>query len=465
MSTKITVAYGDGIGPEIMESVLSVLQEAGAKISIDVVNIGYKAYEQGWKTGVTDSAWNTIIRNKVFLKAPIATPQGGGFTSLNVTLRKALGLYANVRPCVTYFDTAVDIVVIRENEEDIYSGIEYRHTKNTYNGIKIVSYDASLRICKYAFEYAKINKRKKVTCFVKDNIMKMTDGTFHRAFKKVAEGYPDIVAESYILDIGAALIATKPEKFDVIVTTNLYGDVISDIAAEVTGSLGLAGSANIGPEYTMFEAVHGSAPDIAGKNLANPSGLLNSAISMLSFIGQNEAASKVYNAWYRTIRNGIHTADIYDENSKKKVSTNEFTKEIIANLDATEVDKQPINHYPPIKINYYDDSKMRRKLIGIDLFIEWDSDKIDEIVTRLLSITNEDLKLRNVLAKGLIIWPRNEVLRSLPTDTVCCRFITENNEKNLNDSINLLFSELTDLEITSLQKLYLFDGEEGFRPI
>ncbi len=466
MSTRITITYGDGIGPEIMESVLSILQEADAQVSVDIVEVGQKIYEKGWKAGITDSAWNVITRNKVFLKAPITTPQGGGMSSLNVTLRKALGLYANVRPCMTYFNDNINVVIIRENEEDLYSGIEYRHTQNSYTGIKIISYDSSIRICRYAFEYARLNNRKKVSCVIKDNIMKMTDGTFHNAFKKVAQEYPDIHHDSYILDIGAAKLATKPEDFDVIVTTNLYGDVLSDIAAEVTGSVGLAGSGNIGTEYAMFEAVHGSAPDIAGQGIANPSGLLNAAISMLSYIGQQEVANTIYDAWKKTILDGVHTADMYNpkHSSKHKVGTKEFTKAIISNLYKT---SSTTNHtaivYPQIKEEKITPTTEKRQLIGVDLFIEWDSSNIDEIVTRLLSVKSEDLELKNVLAKSIIIWPRNEIIKALPADNICCRFITKN-ESTSHDQINLLLSELYDLEVLTIQKLYLFDEQFGFRP-
>lgn len=469
MNTRVTVAYGDGIGPEIMESVLSILQQAEADLSIDIVSIGRKVYEQGWKSGITDSAWNTIVRNKIFLKAPITTPQGDGFTSLNVTIRKALGLYANIRPSITYFHKHVDLVVIRENEEDIYSGIEYRQTSNTYTGIKIISYDTSVRICKYAFEYAQINKRQKVTCFVKDNIMKLTDGTFHRAFRDVAKNYPDLKNESYILDIGAALLATRPQDFDVIVTTNLYGDVISDIAAEITGSVGLAGSANIGAVHAMFEAVHGSAPNIVGQNIANPSGLLNAAIYMLSYIGQHKVANDIYNAWYTTITQGFRTADIYnkDDNGQQlsKVSTTEFTQQIVSNLGSNKKEYHPCQ-YPCMNIVKSSDIKHTKKLLGVDLFIEWNSADIDEIVTRLLSVNSEDLELKNVLAKGLIIWPCSTMIKALPTDTVCCRFVAKNKETSHN-SINLLLSELCgELEVLSLQKLYIFDNNQfGFQPI
>ncbi len=462
MTTKITVTYGDGIGPEIMESVLLVLQEAGASISIDVVEVGLKVYEKGWKAGIADSAWNTIIRNKVFLKAPITTPRGEGFTSLNVTLRKALGLYANVRPCLDYFNNSIDVVVIRENEEDIYSGIEYRCTQNSSHAIKIVSYDSSFRICKYAFEYARSNGRKKVTCFVKDNIMKITDGTFTKAFNEVAKNYPDLENNISILDIGAAKLSTKPRDFDVIVTTNFYGDIVSDIAAEITGSVGLAGSVNIGPIYSMFEAVHGSAPDIAGKGIANPSGLLNSAINMLSFIGQNEVASNIYNAWFSTINSGIHTADIYNDNiSKCKVNTADFTQEIISNLDRKSSYFAPT--YPKVDIQVLNAPMSEKKLIGVDLLIELDSRVVDEIVARLLSVKSEDLELKNIMVKGLIIWPRTELIRSLPSDNICCRFLAKK-ETSSNNNINLLLSELSDLKIIATHMLYSFNGECGFRP-
>src|SRR5690606_24987824 len=213
-------------------------------------------------------------------KAPITTPQGGGYKSLNVTTRKALGLYANVRPCVSYNPfiaskhPEMDVVIVRENEEDLYAGIEYRQTNDVYQCLKLISRPGSEKICRYAFEYARTNNRKKVTCFIKDNIMKLTDGIFHKVFDEVAAEYPEIESDSLIVDIGSAFLADRPGTLDVIVTENLYGDIISDIAAQITGSVGLAGSANIGDDYAMFEAIHGSAPTIAGKNIANPSGLL-----------------------------------------------------------------------------------------------------------------------------------------------------------------------------------------------
>ena len=303
MSTKtpITVAHGDGIGPEIMNATLRILEAAGAALDIETIEIGEKVYLRGNSAGIEPSAWESLLRTQVFLKAPITTPQGGGFKSLNVTIRKTLGQYANVRPCVSYHPFVhtkhpnMDLVIVRENEEDLYAGIEYQISPEVTSCIKLISRPGSEKIVRYAFEYARRHNRKKVTVFMKDNIMKMTDGLFHKVFDEVAAGYPDIQKEAWIVDIGAAKMADTPEAFDVIVMPNLYGDILSDVAAQIAGSVGLAGSANIGEKCAMFEAIHGSAPRRANQNLANPSGLLLGAVLMLVHIGQPEVAERVHN--------------------------------------------------------------------------------------------------------------------------------------------------------------------------
>src|ERR1700730_5127311 len=262
----ITVAHGDGIGPEIMQASLSILKSAGARIDIETIEIGEKVYLRGVSAGIEPSAWESLRRTKVFFKAPITTPQGGGFKSLNVTTRKTLGLYANVRPCVSYHPYVqtkhpnMDVVIVRENEEDLYAGIEYRQTDQVMQCLKMISRPGSEKIVRYAFEYARAHNRKKVTCFTKDNIMKLTDGLFHRVFNEIAAENPDIENEHWIVDIGAAKLADTPNAFDVVVMPNLYGDILSDVAAQIAGSVGLAGSANIGENVAMFEAIHGSAP-------------------------------------------------------------------------------------------------------------------------------------------------------------------------------------------------------------
>src|SRR6266498_3462902 len=337
--TAITVAYGDGIGPAIMAATLEILQEAGARIEPEVIEIGEKVYKRGGITGIEPSAWESLRRTRVFLKAPITTPQGGGFKSLNVTTRKTLGLYANVRPCVAYhpfvrtLHPGMDVVIVRENEEDLYAGIEHRQTENVVQCLKLISRPGCEKIVRHAFEYARRHARRKVTCFTKDNIMKFTDGLFHKVFEEIGADYPDLEKEHWIVDIGAAKLADTPEAFDVIVMPNLYGDILSDVAAQIAGSVGLAGSANIGDRCAMFEAIHGSAPRRAGQNLANPSGLLLGAVLMLVHIGQAQAAELVHNAWLKTMEDGVHTYDIFrDGVSKQKVGTKEFGEAVVSRL-------------------------------------------------------------------------------------------------------------------------------------
>ncbi|MCB1136054.1 MAG: NADP-dependent isocitrate dehydrogenase, partial [Chlamydiia bacterium] len=349
--TPITVAYGDGIGPEIMEATLHILQEAGAALDIERVEIGEKVYLAGHPSGIEASTWDSIRRTKVFLKAPITTPQGGGFKSLNVTVRTTLGLYANIRPCVSYHPyvatkhPVMDVVIVRENEEDLYTGIEYRSSPDTIQALKIITRPGCERICRYAFEYARRNGRKKVTCFTKDNILKLSDGLFHKVFEETAQQYPDIENEHWIIDIGAAKLADTPENFDVIVMPNLYGDILSDVSAQIAGSVGMAGSANIGMHGAMFEAIHGSAPRRAGQNLANPSGLFHGALLMLAHIGQSEVAENAHNAWLKTIEDGIHTYDIFKEGvSKEKVGTKEFAQAVVKRLGQRPVKLKPATY-------------------------------------------------------------------------------------------------------------------------
>jgi isocitrate dehydrogenase len=471
--TSVTVAYGDGIGPEIMESVLEILSNAGAKIQIESIDIGQKVYEKGWQEGITDSAWGTIKKNPVFLKAPITTPRGGGVKSLNVTVRKKLGLFANIRPCIGHvkqsLESDIDIVIVRENEEDLYSGVEYRQTVDCYQSLKIITKSASKRICQYAFEYAVANNRKKVTALVKDNIMKMTDGAFHDAFREVASCYPNIKSENYIIDIGAARIATRPQEFDVVVTSNLYGDIVSDIAAEVTGSVGLCGSANIGSKYAMFEAVHGCAPDIAGRGIANPSGLLNAAIYMLGFIGQSDCAQKIYSAWLKTIKDGMHTADIFSQDfSKSKISTKEFTQEVIKNLNNTNLAEQ--NFVQLLKPCNQEEKQTKspdekKILVGTDIYIEFNTENIDGLLQKFKSLQLEkDMMLGNIFVKGISIWPDKPIVSDFYSDVVCCRFLAKESASINSEDINKLLQELTNqnLEVIKLEKLYIFGDKIGF---
>lgn len=474
--TPITVAYGDGIGPEIMHAVLHILRKAEAKIRLEVVEVGEKLYKKNYTSGIAPDTWDTIERTKILFKAPITTPQGGGYKSLNVTLRKALGLYANVRPSISYHPFVstlhpnLDVVIVRENEEDLYAGIEYRHTRNVRESVKLISRTGCEKIIRYAFEYAVKNNRKKVSCFVKDNIMKFSDGIFHEVYDEIAKEYPSIKRESYILDIGTARLATKPEQFDVIVTSNLYGDVISDITAEISGSVGLAGSANVGEKFAMFEAIHGSAPDIADKNIANPSGLLNAAIMMLVHIGQGKVAATIENAWKKTIEDGVHTIDIYDEKtSSKKVGTKEFAEEVCARL-GQQPSKLKVADYEDgtaeshEQREYIIDSTIKKELVGTDVFIDMNVSSAHKIADRINSFLKGDLVLTTISSKGLKLWPRDDEYHLL-SDHWCLRFMPSEKGKLADGNmISALLKQFADngIDFIKVENLYNYDDKRGY---
>lgn len=472
-TTRITVAKGDGIGPEIMNATLDILIAAGAKIEIDEIEIGEKVYLSGQESGITPESWDVIRTNKVFLKAPITTPQGGGYKSLNVTTRKFLGLYSNVRPCKSLYPFVstnfpeMDLVIVRENEEDLYAGIEHQQTDEVVQCLKLISRPGCEKIVRYAFEYAKQQNRKKVTCFTKDNIMKQTDGLFHQVFNEIAKEYPDIKNEHWIVDIGAAKVAVSPQDFDVIVMPNLYGDIISDIAAEITGSVGLGGSANIGEECAMFEAIHGTAPDIGGKNIANPSGLLQGAIMMLNHIGQTAVAEKIQNAWLATLEQGIHTADIYNDiNSKKKVGTKEFANAVIANLNNKPSVLKPVSYANNSVLNlpkYKRKPSAKKELVGVDVFIHWNGNSPDELAEKVTKISSNGMSLSMITNRGIKVWP-NGFKETFCTDHWRCRFKKNDNGEMIKASIiELLKNALNEnLDIIKTENLYLFDGKAGY---
>ncbi|WP_209330218.1 NADP-dependent isocitrate dehydrogenase [Lunatimonas salinarum] len=474
---KITVAYGDGIGPEIMNATLSILEAAGAAIETDVIEIGEKVYLKGISAGIEPRAWDSLRETKVFLKSPITTPQGGGFKSLNVTTRKTLGLYANVRPCkafAPYIRThfpKTDLVIIRENEEDLYAGIEHRQTDEVYQCLKLITRPGSEKIVRYAFEYARKYNRKKVTCMTKDNIMKLADGLFHKVFNEVAKEYPDIEADHKIIDIGTALIADRPEMFDVIVTLNLYGDIISDVAAQVTGSVGLGGSSNVGEDVAMFEAIHGSAPDIAGMDIANPSGLLNGAIMMLVHIGQPDVAEKISNAWMKTLEDGIHTGDIFHEgNSKKKVGTQEFAQAVIERLGQKPQNMAPASFAKggdegagDLRLTKREPSK--KELIGVDVFIDWKEGQRDPniIGDRLRQVNADGLKLRLITNRGVKVYP-DGMKETFCSDHWRVRFLTADESAITHLQIIEVLKQVMELgfDFIKTEHLYLFNGERGF---
>ncbi len=470
----ITVAYGDGIGPEIMEAVLYILKEARAPVQIETIEIGEKLYKKNYSSGIAEDTWEALARTKILLKAPITTPLGGGYKSLNVTLRKALGLYANIRPSIGYAPFVatqhpkMDLVIIRENEEDIYAGIEYRQTHNMYESIKLISKTGSEKIVRYAFEYAIRNSRKQVVCFSKDNIMKFSDGIFHKVFDEISKEYPSIQSKHFIIDIGTAKLAKTPEMFDVIVTSNLYGDIISDVTAEISGSVGLAGSSNIGEQYAMFEAVHGSAPDIAGQNIANPSGLLNAACMMLVHIGLGSYATIIENAWKKTLEDGIHTEDIYNEKtSSSKVGTKEFAKAIVKNFGSKPLKLSSANYKDTVfekhlSHTYTISTAEVKTLVGIDVFIQMNCNSAQDIANKISKIDLKNCELKTIASKGLKLWPMKDVVPFL-SDHWCLRFMPKSGNMSHNDLTNLLgLLAQNNIDFIKTENLYNFDGVRGY---
>ncbi len=431
----IAIAHGDGIGPEIMNAVLRILDAAGANLDYETVRIGKDMYLSGMATGIAPEAWDVLRKHKVFLKAPITTPQGGGYKSLNVTTRTTLGLYANVRPSQAYtpfvpsFFPKMDLVIVRENEEDLYTGIEYQQSNEVVQCLKLVSKPGCERIIRYAFEYARANNRKKVTCMSKDNIMKLSDGLFHKTFDEICKEYPEIVADHYIIDIGTAMLADQPERFDVIVTLNLYGDIISDVTAQVAGSVGLGGSANIGDEVAMFEAIHGSAPDIAGKGIANPSGLLNAACMMLVHIGKAELAATIQNAWLKTLEDGIHTGDVATaEHTKERVGTDAFADAVIARLGQKPTQLKTVVANPdakPIHVKPYEGKRSEKQLVGVDVFVEWNEAERNPNVLgeKVAKLANTGVKLNMISNRGQKVYPDGQA-STFCTDHWRCRFVS-----------------------------------------
>ncbi len=480
MNRTITVAKGDGIGPEITDAVLRILDAAECDLTYEHVDVGEKVYLSGNSSGIPAEAWATLRRNPVFLKGPITTPQGSGYKSLNVTIRKTLGLFANVRPCRSYHPfvrtqhPGMDVVVVRENEEDLYAGIEHRQTVDVFQCLKVLSLPGTEKIIRYAFEYAHSNGRKKVTCLVKDNIMKVTDGMFAEMFRRIGKEYPGLAQEVQIIDIGTARVATQPDRYDVIVTLNLYGDIISDVTAELTGSVGMAGSANIGDRISMFEAIHGSAPDIAGQGIANPSAMLNAACLMLVHMGLAEKAEEIQNAWLRTLEDGIHTGDVHQEGiSKRRAGTTEFADAVIERLGQRPQQLKSVEMKGGAAPAYrYERPQVKRELCGVDVFVCDPHSTPDELAQKLLNASRGMLKLKLITNRGVKVWP-DGFPETFCTDHWRCRFVGPDVVIDMDKAtympighrqIHQLLHLLTDAHIDTIktENLYLFDGVRGF---
>ena len=475
----IAVAAGDGIGIEITDAVLDILRAADPTLAFEAVVVGLEAYQAGALSGFGPEVMDAIARHGVMLKGPITTPQGGGYKSVNVSLRKSLGLYANLRPCVAYHpfvDThhpGMDVVIVRENEEDTYAGIEHRQSDEVYQCLKLITRPGCERIVRYAFEYARAHGRRKVTCMTKDNIMKMTDGLFHTVFDEIAVEYPEIANEHMIIDIGTAKMAVQPGRFDLVVTPNLYGDILSDVAAEVAGSIGMAPSSNIGRDCAMFEAVHGSAPDIAGQDIANPSGLLLSAVMMLVHLGRSAPASAIHNAWLRTLEDGIHTADVFQAGrSAQRVGTHAFAEAVIARLgqrpqqlgaiDYPEREPESLVH-PETRVQHR--AAAIKALVGIDVFLNWDDADRDPIILgqSLAPLAGPEFALSLITNRGVKVYPQG-FSQTLRTDHWRCRFPAAVGHAPRPQDIAALLLRLAEagFDAVKTENLYTFDGVRGY---
>ena len=363
----------------------------------------------------------------------------------------------------------MDLVIVRENEEDLYAGIEHQQTNDVVQCLKLISRPGSEKIVRYAFDYARRNNRKKVTCFTKDNIMKQTDGLFHKVFDEIGAEYPDIEQEHWIVDIGSAKMADTPEAFDVIVLPNLYGDILSDVAAQIAGSVGLAGSANIGDQCAMFEAIHGSAPRRAGQNLANPSGLLLGAVMMLVHIDQPDVAEQVHNAWLRTLEDGIHTYDIYKEAvSKQKVGTREFAQAVVQRLGHKPEKLNAVHYSRAVKPKVAQKpaatrARARKEYVGLDVFLDWTGGPATALGPQLERLAG-DLKLQSISNRGVKVFP-GELPGFVYSDLWNCRFFATQDGSSVTHAQTVALQQRitgAGFDVVKTEGLFTFDGQRGY---
>jgi isocitrate dehydrogenase len=362
----------------------------------------------------------------------------------------------------------MDVVIVRENEEDLYAGIEHQQTDEVVQCLKLISRPGTEKIIRYAFEYARQYGRKKVTCFSKDNIMKLTDGLFHKMFDEIGAEYPDLEKEHWIVDIGAAKLADTPEAFDMIVMPNLYGDILSDVAAQIAGSVGLAGSANIGAGFAMFEAIHGSAPRRAGQNVANPSGLLLGAVQMLIHINQAPIAEKVHNAWLKTLEDGIHTYDVFDEAvSKQKVGTKEFAQAVIARLGQKPAKLKSVDYSKAvgktIEVKLKPTPESKKELVGIDVFVSFKNRDANKLGEQIKNIKGGNMVFNMITNRGVKVYP-DGFPETFCTDHWRCRFKNAELKPSTYSDAMSIMKQVHDagLEIIKTENLYTFNGEPGF---
>jgi isocitrate dehydrogenase len=476
---KIAVAKGDGIGPEIMEAVLNIFKANDVDLQYEFVEMGKWVFDKGFSNGMTPEAQSKIEEFGILFKGPMETPKGKGVKSVNVTARKTWNTYANKRVFQTLHgvDTVfskagipIDLTIVRENIEDTYGGIEHMLTHDVALSRRFITRPGSMQVIRYAFEMARQKGARRITCGHKANIMKLTDGLFLECFNEVAKEYPDLKADDVIVDDLCMKLVTRPDLFDVVVLTNLQGDIVSDLCAGLIGGLGFAPSANIGDHISIFEAVHGTAPDIAGRNIANPTALLLSGLAMLRHLGFTENAATIENALLYTLENGIHTGDFGDK-TKPSVNTTEFANAIIGNFGKVpQIGAKPMipNKLSTPAVCHLDQNPMmftketeQEKIVGVDLFLE-STEQPAAVAQKCLKHTGDLFKLVTISNRGTQVWPKGSVFTNL-VNQVTCRFeSTGDTGVTQTDLLELYKRIAQDFKICSTEVLNMWGDKRSY---
>lgn len=473
MSHNVTLIYGDGIGPEVVGATRKIIDATGVDINWEVCEAGAEVFKKGLATGIPQETIESIQRNKLALKGPLETPIGFGEKSANVTLRKLFETYGNIRPVrempgvpTPFQGRNIDIAIVRENVEDLYAGIEYMQTPSVAECLKLISRKGCEKIARLAFEYARAQNRKLVHCATKANIMKLTEGLMKRTFEEVAEDYPDIESQHIIVDNCAHMLVKQPENFDVIVTTNMNGDILSDLSSALIGGLGFASGANLGDDIAIFEAVHGSAPKYAGKNVINPTAVLLSGVMMLRYLNEFEAAEKIEQALFHTMAvDKKLTRDVIgDEGS---VKTTEFTDAIISN-PGKDYEGENKRNYQPLHMPDTSDIKARvepknRSVAGVDVFIEANTEVQDLGQSIEALCEGTPFKLKVISSRGVKVYPMGDVQPEVG-DFFCCRLIGKDEAANIDDrTIASISSKIAEKHRwMHVEKLNIFDDTNAF---
>ena len=469
---KITILSGDGIGLEVVESALAIIQATGANVEFERCEAGARAFQKGVVTGIPKETIESIERTRVVLKGPLETPIGHGGRSANVTLRTLFETYGNIRPVrelpgvqTAFTGRKLDIVIVRENIEDLYAGIEYMQTPGVAESLKLISREGCEKIVRLAFAFAIAEGRKWVHCATKANIMKLTEGLLQHTFEEFAPQYPSIVSKHILIDNCAHQLAMRPEQFDVIVTTNMNGDILSDLTSGLTGGLGFAPSANIGNDVSIFEAVHGSAPDIAGKNKANPTALILSAAMMLRHIGEGKAANDVEQAVLVTLESGVRTSDMMGV--QNPTSTTDFTKAVVSNLGKRSELSPPRDYrtveLPPTRPGVNIVPAESRRVTGVDVYLESVLEPKELAASLDILTGTTPLRLQMITNRGAMVYPSTDRRVSL-VDHFRCRFVPRDAATDLGDAVILaLLQRLAgEHRWMHVEKLQEFDGEPAF---